>query len=255
MSSRRMGPAIARGLAAVCVLGIAIPAMAQGGAARRPRIFVDVSAGVSGLAHGFSQAADVPVNGESESLRADYGARQAALIDIGGGVSLGRQFRVQASFTRAARRADARVSAEVPHPLFFNQLRSIEGVASGLSHTESAIHIDLMWRLPLSGLDVHLFAGPTIVSVRQELVSGVTYSETYPYDTAAFAGAPADTRSKSAAGVNAGVDVAAYFTRTLGVGAIVRASSVRPALDSPLGGRVRMKAGGLEVGGGLRLRF
>ena len=63
-------------------------------------------------------------------------------------------------------------------------------------------------------------------------------------------------RSAAAVGFNAGVDLATYLTPTVGVGALVRFSRAIIDLTQPDGGgSLAVTAGGLHVGGGLRLRF
>ncbi|MEO8481817.1 MAG: hypothetical protein ABI634_06370 [Acidobacteriota bacterium] len=260
MSSLRLKLACACGATAVLV-ALAAPAMAQTRprpappAASAARISVGINGGVSALAHTFSQTVVLPVNGENGSLSVGYKQKSAPLIDASVGFRLRRQLSVSVAFSRSSRRAGADVTADIPHPFFFNQFRNIQGSVGGARHRESAVHVDVMWTLPtVSGLEVNVFAGPTFLSVRQDLVSTVTYDETYPFDSATFTGAPTTGRSKSAVGFNAGVDVAKYLTRSFGIGGILRASGATAKLDSPLGA-VSVKAGGLEAGAGIRLRF
>jgi hypothetical protein len=86
--------------------------------------------------------------------------------------------------------------------------------------------------------------------VKQSVVTGITYTDSYPYDEAAFSGADVDTEDEKKTGFNVGVDIGYYFTRHLGVGGVIRFSQT--SVPFSLGD---VDAGGAMVGGGLRLRF
>ena len=64
-----------------------------------------------------------------------------------------------------------------------------------------------MYALPVRAVDVKVMGGPTFFNLKQDFVSGVTVNETYPFDTATFAGATTKQLSKAAVGFNAGVDI------------------------------------------------
>jgi hypothetical protein len=77
----------------------------------------------------------------------------------------------------------------------------------------------------------------------------------YPYDTATFVSGTTTEQSKTQLGFNAGVDVTFGLSKHVGVGGIVRYS--RASLEFPMasGPEVAARAGGLQVGGGLRVGF
>ena len=266
MLSHRFEMAKICGVVAALAVALAGPAMAQTRPQPRPqprprqangpRFFVDLSFGVNALSKSFSQASVLPINQENGSLTARFAAKNGALFDVGGGVTLRRRLAVAVAYSHASSKAGADVTASIPHPLVFNQSRDIQGSISGAVHAESAVHVDLMWMVAATpGFELRAFAGPTFVTVRQDLISSITYSETYPFDTATFTGAPTAKQSKSTTGFNAGIDVTKYFTKSFGVGGILRATAASAKLDSPLGGQVKVRAGGLEAGAGVRLRF
>ena len=99
-----------------------------------------------------------------------------------------------------------------------------------------------------------MFGGPSFFSVKQDIVNDFEISETYPYDTATFTRAIAASQSESAVGVNVGGDVAYFFTPNVGVGGTAQSSGATVEMTVP-SGTADVKAGGLQVGGGLRLRF
>lgn len=233
-----------------------------------PRFFVDVSVGVSALSKNLSQTLTGPINQENASITTRYARGNGVLFDAGGGMKLGRQLAVVVAYAQSSTTKGADVSGRIPHPLFFNQARDIQGTISGVKHADSALHLDLIWKLPIiAGLEIRGFAGPTFVTIRQDLVSSINYSEAYPFDSATFTSASTTKRSKSAVGFNAGIDVARFFTKSFGVGGILRATAASAKLDSPFvfpgvqridsgsDNRITAKAAGLEAAAGIRLRF
>jgi hypothetical protein len=95
-----------------------------------------------------------------------------------------------------------------------------------------------------------IFGGPSQFTVRQTVVTAVGFSESFPYDEAQFTSATVSTEEESKTGFNVGADVAYYFTRNLGVGGIVRFARASVTFSSG-----EVDAGGVIVGGGVRLRF
>lgn len=267
------------GLMAALVVALASPALAQTQThtppprprprqVSGPRFFVDVSVGASALSQALSHNLTGPINRENATIATRYAARNGVLFDAGGGLRLRRQLAIDVAYAYSSTKSVADVSGQIPHPLFFNQPRDIQGSISGVRHADSAVHVDLIWTLPVTaGLEIRAFAGPTFVSIRQDLVSSVNYSETYPFDTATFTSALTAKRSKSAVGFNAGIDVAKFFTKSFGVGGILRGTAASVKLDSPFvfsgaqpidSGRdnqISVKAGRLEAAAGIRLRF
>jgi opacity protein-like surface antigen len=61
--------------------------------------------------------------------------------------------------------------------------------------------------------------------------------------------------SKSAVGFNVGVDISRLLTSQVGVGALIRYSRADVKFDDPDIGKQTVKAGGVEVAGGVRIRF
>jgi hypothetical protein len=100
-----------------------------------------------------------------------------------------------------------------------------------------------------------LFGGPSFFQVKQDVVTEIVYADTYPYDTASFGGAQTTAAKESNIGFNVGGDVAFFFTRQLGVGFSTQFSGVNVDVPRVDGGTTPVKAGGLQAGGGLRLRF
>ena len=128
----------------------------------------------------------------------------------------------------------------------------MSGDAASLTRDETAVHVDVLWMVPLADRwQLALSAGPSWFSVGQDLVSDVAVTQTYPYDTATFANATTIHRKGSKAGFNAGGDVSYLLRPHIGLGFGVMFSHASVPLDDTL----TVDAGGAHVGGGLRVRF
>ena len=138
----------------------------------------------------------------------------------------------------------------MPHPLLFNHNRTVDGTAPG-TREEQAVHVQAAYLLPVGNkMEVVVFAGPTFFTVKQSVVTGITYDDDYPYDEATFSGADVEAEEAKKTGFNVGADVTYYVTKSLGVGGILRFSQTKVTFS--LG---EVDAGGAMVGAGIRLRF
>jgi hypothetical protein len=193
--------------------------------------------------------------GETETITVDHDVKTAPGFSVGAAVRLVPQFWVGVQYAMAEMKPSASITAVIPHPLLFNASRTVEGSIGDVAHNEKNVHVDLMYALPVGALDVKVMGGPTFFTLEQDFVSEVAVNETYPFDTATFASATKKQSSKSAVGFNAGVDVAYPRMSQVGVGALVRYSRGDVKFDDPAIGQQTIKAGGVEVAAGVRVRF
>jgi hypothetical protein len=243
-----------RSLMLLAVLAVTFTAVDARGQSTRStdRVYVNVS--------GWYQAAPTSFTGvvtpidfvERASIDTSYRIRSAAGFDVGGGVRVWRHLGVGLDVSRFTRAGGGSVTAQVPHPFYFNRLRPVTGDAPGLEREETGVHAQVLWMLPIAARwEIGLSGGPSWFNVGQDLVQTVTITESYPYDTATFAGITSARRTGSRVGFNAGGDIAYRFNPRVGVGLTAGFSRARV----PLGDTVTINAGGAHVGGGLRLRF
>jgi hypothetical protein len=150
------------------------------------------------------------------------------------------------------------VSAAVPHPFFFKTPRSISGTAPALHREELVTHIMGIYTLhPGRALDIALSAGPSFFTVRQDVVSDITFSDTYPYDAPAFTSAATQrVKSSNTTGFNVGADVDLRLARHAGLGGSAKFSKATVPLSVPNSSTtVSVDAGGTQIAGGLRIYF
>lgn len=220
------------------------------------RYEVSANVGVQTGASTFTAVSSIPSNGaEKATITTDHGAKSALGFNVGGAARLVPRFWLGVQFATTEMKPGASVTAVVPHPILFNAPRTVEGSTDNLAHKEQNVHFELMYVLPVQAMDVKVMGGPTFFNLTQDFVSGVTLNETYPFDTATFASATTKHASKGAVGFNAGVDISRWVSPKMGIGALIRYSRADVKFDDPDIGQQKVKAGGFEAGGGVRIRF
>jgi hypothetical protein len=221
-----------------------------------PHGYFSVNAGYQGTTNSFTNSWSLLYYFETESLNATYSIKPGMLIDVGAGVRLVRNLALGVAFSRYHRSEPASLSASVPNPLLYDHPRSVDATAPGPARTETAIHLSAMWVFAAAPkIQVGVFGGPSLFSVSQVAIASVEFAEVYPYDTVTIANTATWSQRRWKAGFNAGGDLTFLLRRQVGVGALVRYSAVHVGFNAPDGAPVSLKAGGLQVGAGLRLRF
>jgi hypothetical protein len=221
------------------------------------RIRINVDAGVQIASTTFDSSATKRVYIEDGVIGASYKLQRGPVFDAGFAVRLIGPIGVGLTVSSYSERSDAAVSAAIPHPFFFKTPRTITGTASGLQREELVAHLQGMYTLqPTARVDVALSAGPSFFRVRQELVTDVTFADTYPYDAPTFTTAASQRiTAKNAVGFNVGADIGLRLWRHAGVGGAVRFTRASVSLAIPNGTAVSSDAGGTQIAGGLRLYF
>ena len=189
-----------------------------------------MNAGIQGAPKTFTGETTFQTNVETGTVSTSYPFKSATLFDLGGGVRIWRNLGIGVSVSYFTQEDDLDVTTKVPHPFFFNQLRTVTGQQSGVERREIGAHIQAVWMIPAGNhLQIGVFGGPSVIAVRQGIVTTVNITETYPYDTATFASADTAAQSKNAVGFNAGVDASYLFNQRIGVGG----SPALPMLGRP----------------------
>ena len=213
-------------------------------------VIVSVNASYLSASHTFDDTRTFDANAEQASFTTDYDVEARVGVDAGAFVRVWRNLAVGGAFTTHKDDRELAITGSIPHPLLFNHPRSVEGTAPG-TREETAIHLEVAYIVPVNRhLQVVVFGGPSFFTVKQSVVTAITFDEEYPYDVATFTSADVDTEKEQKTGFNVGADVGYYFTKNVGVGGIVRFSQTKVTFS--LG---EVDAGGAMVGGGLRLRF
>jgi hypothetical protein len=219
-------------------------------------IRLGLSAGIQAGAPGFTQQSTLQIYAEDAPIAVDYGGKSALLVDGSVGFHVKGRFGVGVAVSYARSKVSGHITGEIPHPFHFDEPRAIDGTASGLPQVMVGTHVQFLYRLPVSpAFDVMFSAGPSLITVQQDLVNRVNFSETYPYDAATFESAGLVRVRKSAVGVNAGADATWHATPMIGVGILLRYTRGNVSLPIPDQSEVRARAGGVQAGVGVRLMF
>jgi hypothetical protein len=242
-------------IATTWLLAAPSPALAQS-ASKPARFTIGVSGGVQQAAEDVSDHFSFPKNVETEVVDVTYSMKPWGLIDLAAGYRMWKNLGVGVAVSVTSGKGKADVTASVPHPFFFTQPRTITGPEDDIAHSETGVHLQLQYLVPASGrLHFILEGGPSWLNVDHEVVTDVTVTESYPFDTAAFGGAVSKSTKGSAVGFNAGIDVTWLFAESVGVGGIVRYTRADVDLTAVEGRSLTIKAGGLQGGVGIRVVF
>ena len=192
---------------------------------------------------------------EQATFEARQDIESGPFFDVSGGVRVWRNLVLGVGFSRYSDSGTATVNARFPHPLVFDAFREVSATADGLDHSEQAIHVIATWMIPMTDkIEVGVFGGPSFFTVEQAYVSGLSFSEVgEPYTQVAVDAPTRAEASESAVGFNVGAELTYLVTRRIGVNVFGRYTGATAKFDAVEGGEI--KAGGPQVGVGLRFRF
>jgi hypothetical protein len=231
----------------VLALSLAAPAQAQ--MAWTDRGFLNVNFGVQEVSHTLAAESVFDLYGEQGTLATSQPIDGGGLFDISAGYKVWRNLAVGLGYSRVKSDADIAIAASVPDPNFFDRPRAVTGAASNAEHSESAIHLQGTWMMPVTDkIDLGFSFGPTIFNVSQDLATAVAVTE----PGGAIGSTTIVTEDKTSLGINLGFDVNYLVTPRIGAGVLLRYAWGSADLDSSSDS---LKLGGFQIGGGLRVRF
>jgi hypothetical protein len=221
------------------------------------RIYVSVDGAYQSGGDDFGETVSFVENVESGSFSTDYDVKSGPAFNISAGATIWRYLGVGVGVTRYSKSTPIALRASVPHPFFFNRPRSVSGDVGGIKREELAVHVQARATfLPTRRIQTVVFGGPSFFTVKQGIVNDFEITESYPFDSATFSRGISTTADESKIGFNVGTDVGYFFTRQVGIGGTVQWA--RTTIDVPASGGTgtfEIKAGGVQAGLGLRLRF
>jgi hypothetical protein len=241
---------------AILVIAIAGPTSTAAQSPSAARVEISANVGALTGASTFGASHTRPSNGaETETITVDHSAKTAPAFSVGAAVRLVPRFWVGIQYAMTETKPSATLTAAIPHPILFDALRTVDGSVNDVTHNEQNVHMALMYELPFQAVDLKVMGGPTFFKLKQDFVSGVAITETYPFDNATFASATTKQLSETAVGFNAGVDISRPLSSNVGIGALIRYSRADVRFADPDIGQQTVKAGGFEAAGGVRVRF
>lgn len=153
-----------------------------------------------------------------------------------------------------SRNMEETYSASIPHPLLFGVLRDDEGIEI-YKLSENSVFLNIVYSVRGGRLGLDVSAGPAYIQSRSRTISGINYTDSYPYDSVTLSSEAIDI-SKNVFGFNGGAHVLFHFTENLAIN--LNARYVYGKADFDTGTSIvvpQITLGGLRLGGGLRVLF
>ena len=166
-------------------------------------------------------------------------------------------FGVGFAFSRVSKAGSWTGTARVPHPVIYDSPRTATLTFANQDREERAYHFQIVWVLPLGKkFDVMASVGPTYFKLEQDVVGDPKVAEVgSPYSEVRLVDIASVTSKIQKWGFNAGADVTYKINKTFGVGTFIRWSGTTVNVNSGIRAAFDTKVGGLQFGGGLRIRF
>ena len=214
------------------------------------RIFVNVNAGSQTKAIKDDSAFVFSLYGEEGTAQFSREVKGGLFPDLMAGIRVKNNFFIAVQSSVRTASSDSPSIASVPDPLAFESPRVVTGTLAAMAHRELWASVLPTYMVPIrKNLDLMVFGGPALVQVEHELATFGPGGITEPGPTVTFT---RTTQSRSVWGFSVGADVRYMFTDTVGLGGFARFQ--RATVNFP-GTGVTIEAGGLQLGGGLRVRF
>ena len=251
------------GVLACCAPLAATPVVAQERQAWPERIFVTIDVPFQPLNNDFAESlsfADTTRKTENVTFAARYEPTRGALVDAGAGVRVVKNLGVGVTTSWFERESSGSFELAVPSPLVANRPLGLAGSVSGLNRTELGVHIKALYALPLGrNTRVMLGGGPSIFRTKQDLVRSIEFDKLPGFTGLKFDEALIAEVERTVVGFNVGADLTWALASHFGVGTVTRYSRAKLTLDpgseSGVSRAIEMHAGGLHIGGGIRLLF
>ena len=182
----------------------------------------------------------------------------ARIADVGGRLRLWRGLMAGGGYSASKTLDSTVVTGAVPHPINQNNPRVIEAKSLQSQHRLQVAHVFGAWRFPIfDKLDVAAFGGASFFNLAQGVGTNVTAVEAGgpPFAAVKIDQLQTGQHRRNAVGGHVGVDVTYMATRFVGVGLLLRYTDGIVVLPAAKTGNLPLAGGGLEVGGGIRIRF
>jgi len=195
------------------------------------KVFVSVNFGIQVGDNSLERTSTFDLYDETATVDISQTINNGAFFDFSGAYKL-RAYKLRGdlgvgmAYDFVSNSGDGTVSGSLPHPELFDQPRTFTASADDLAHSENAFHFQAVWFVPFTDkVDFTISGGPSIFSVKQELIRGVTFSEIPPnFTSVTIDSVEVIELRDSAWGFNIGADMTYALTPSIGVGALIRYS-------------------------------
>lgn len=232
-------------------------ALLTGVAHAQSRPPIEITAGAAAQSSSISSFSvrQFPYFAGTARLESELDTGDGVAFDIGALIGVVRRVGVRFGVTRAMRDSSSEARGSFPHPFFFTD-RVGTWTSDALDRSETGVHLSIDVRVvERDRLALSLFGGPTWFIYRQGVIENIEPIENYPYDTI-DARVVSSNIYGTASGFHTGIDARWFFSRHVGVGAVIRYAAGRQR-DVRIGEGTPFDVdlGGAQGGGGIRIRF
>jgi hypothetical protein len=216
------------------------------------KFFVDINAGAQTQSRSIATSTSFPLYNETAIINTAQAVDSGGLFDLNLGYRLpvafgGKMpFGVGIGFSIFGDDGESSVVASIPSPVAFNKPANVTASATDLKHKEVATHLTLSYFHTVTDkIEVSLSVGPSFFNVSQDFTTATVPSGTQSLSLGT-------TRERdSAVGANIGFNINYLVRPNYGAGVFFRYAGTTADFDT----FDDLKVGGVQLGGGLRLRF
>lgn len=224
--------------------------------------YLNVSLGGQAQDETLTSSATFDLYGETGAVASAQTFGGGPFFEIAAGRRVWRNFGLGLAYTNIQSQGGSVVTARVPHPIVRNQPREVSADAGELDHSESAVHLQFSWVMPITNeFKLMFMAGPSFFSLRQEVATVLPQDigDEAPFTSVTINNITRTEVKDSPVGINIGVDGTYLFRQRIslaqiGVGGFLRYAGAGGDFEG-VGGNGSARAGGAQAGIGLRLRF
>ncbi len=228
---------------------------------------VGFSGGIQFVKDALKNEVDFELWRETGTFEASYNVTTDSAFDGSFAFLLYKRMGLGFNVSHFSKTITASINADVPHPFFFSFPRKATGVANNVLRRESAIHIQSQyWHTIGDKFLARLFAGPTIFSVRQDLVSTIQTKERgYDYSAVDIIGHSTLASGGTELGFNVGFDLSYFVFDHVALAGVLRYSRGTSSVTDQAtlrhisrfsgSGQPPLELGGTHVAAGLRFGF
>ena len=231
------------------------------------RVTVGFSGGIQFVKDALKNEVDFELWQETGTFEASYNITKDSAFDGSFAFLLYKRMGLGFNVSHFSKTIAATIDADVPHPFFFSFPRKATGVANNILRRESAIHIQSQyWHTIGDKFLLRGFIGPTIFSVRQDLVSTIQTKERgYDYNTVDIIGHNTLASGGTELGFNIGFDMSYFVFDHIALAGILRYSRGTSSVEDQATlrhlsrfsgqGQPPLELGGTHLAAGLRFGF
>jgi len=242
---------------------VATSAAAQEDRAWPERVFITIDVSFQPVENDFSESlsfADSVRRTENVHFLMRYPSSRGALFDVGAGVRLTTNIGVGMTSAWLQRSNAGSFELDLPNPLAANSPLELSGSINSLNRQELGLHLQALYVRAIGrNLRLMLSAGPSIFSTRQDLVRSVEVDILPGFRSLQLDEATIAEEEHTSVGFNLGADITWTFASRLGIGTVTRYSRANitwtPPSQSGISRAIETHAGGLHIGGGIRVFF